>query len=139
MSEKVKEIKYTDEIDARKREQISKFSLISNNEDKPEQLLEKESVHLIVALSNQEKIVGYVLLEKEIDDLSPNIKYIEIKKEFRGRNIGTNLMNKIITYVDKRANQKEITLIAINDSADFFRKFNFKKTAEDVPLMKLTL
>ena len=126
------EIRYTDKINSDIKDQIVKFLLISKGF--PNENIEKNFCYIIVALNHQE-VIGYILLEKQVNDLCPNIQYIEVKKEYQRIGVGTKLMNEIINYAKKNCIDR-ITLFPLGNSDSFFKKFGFEKEGY---LMQLAL
>lgn len=113
-------IKYISVINDEVKKQIAVFPLMK---DGPfEEDLNNPSSYILVALLG-EKVLGYVLLEVGFNDTSPNIKYVEVKKNTHG--IGSSLVNRVIKYA-KEKGEKEITLLATEENYRFFEKFGFK-------------
>ncbi len=101
---------------------LSENSLIKRGAGK---ILKNYKNHL-VALEDK-KIIGTIGF-KVWHGRQPEIIAFVVKKEYRGRGIGTNLLNACIQKI-KQKNYK--TILALTNSPSLFRKFNFKEADLD--------
>ncbi len=93
--------------------------------------------HVFVVAMNTNKIVG---MGRAISDKSSDayIQDVTVKKEFRGRGIGTTIINELVSLL--RADGIEwIGLIAEKGSHGFYSRLGFKPMPNSIPMLKTSL
>lgn len=93
--------------------------------------------HVFVVAKNANEIVG---MGRAISDKSSDayIQDVTVKNEYRGRGIGTTIINKLVSHL-KADDVEWIGLIAEKGSHGFYSRLGFKPMANSIPMLKTFL
>jgi len=121
-------IKYTDEVDKIKSENLKGFFVGWQNPPSPERHLEilKNSEYVILAIDEiTGNVVGFInALTDKI--LYAYIPLLEVLPEYQGKDIGTKLVNLML---EKLKNYYAIDICCDEDLVPFYKRFGFEKVA----------
>lgn len=90
------------------------------NYDKLKEEIEKKEVTIYIALSDN-KMVGFIVIHFDGGG-AVNARWLEVEKNFRGKNIGTTLLKKIETEAKKNKCHFIYFWTETNKNVDFYKK-----------------
>jgi spermidine synthase len=125
--------------------QINQITMLYRNEgwwtkevDDPKQVTGiVTGSHVFVVAKNANEIVG---MGRAISDKSSDayIQDVTVKSEYRGRGIGTTIINKLVSRLSADGIEW-IGLIAERGSHGFYSRLGFKPMANAIPMLKTFL